>query len=206
MTDPDDIDVPLLDALAKRDLVFVRTQERHSVVVEHEGRKVMVACTDRQRLVDWWIDAMGAEAGPPSVAELPFRQLVGLWASSDVDLLVDPGPGGGVVVPVEAARRHLGIGPVVPDGDGHEPLPFTGFTGGRTGVRVPLMLIGSCVLLLFLAVANGSVWIGLIALLGFGAAIALGHRSFEEIRQARRATQRLSQAQRLAKGPKGQTP
>ncbi|MFC6007186.1 hypothetical protein [Angustibacter luteus] len=205
MSTPDDAaDAPLLDALRQRDLVFVRTQDQRSVVVEHEGRRVLVACTDRAILADWWVQHAGPDAEAPSIAELPFRQLVGLWAAPDVDLLIDPDAGGGVVVPVGAARRHLGLGPVVAGrvgaGEGSaEPLPFVGFSGGRTGIRVPLVLLLSCVLLILIGLGSGSLWLLLVAVLGIGAAIALGHRAFGELRQARRATARLAESERLLK-------
>ena len=200
MSDPDDaVDVPLLDALAKRDLVFVRTDQKHSVLVEHEGRRAMVACTDRTVLADWWVRHAGPSAEPPPLAEMPFRQIVALWAAADVDLLVDPGPGGGVLVPIAGARRHLGFGPLVPDGDSTEPLPFVGFTGGRSGVRVPLVLLALCAALALFAVTGGPPWLALVAGLGVVASIGLGNQTFGELRQARRATRRLKQSQRLQK-------
>jgi hypothetical protein len=172
-------------------------------VVEHDGRRVVVACTDRAILADWWLQHAGADAEAPSIAELPFRQLVGLWAAPDVDLLVDPDDGGGVVVPVDAARRHLGLGPVVPGAPSRagdtsiEPLPFVGFSGGRAGIRVPLILFVFCVALTLVGLGGGAPWLLLISALGVGAAIALGHRAFGELRQARRATARLAESERL---------
>jgi hypothetical protein len=200
MTDPDDaVDAPLLDALAGRDLVFVRTDQKHSVLVEHDGRRAMVACTDRTVLADWWVLHAGPDAEPPPVVEMPFRQVVALWAAADVDLLVDPGPGGGVLVPITGARRHLGFGPLVPDGAGTEPLPFVGFTGGRSSVRVPLVLLALCVALALFAVTGGPPWMALVAGLGVVAAVGLGNQTFGELRQARRATRRLKESQRLQK-------
>ncbi|WP_426564124.1 SseB family protein [Angustibacter sp. McL0619] len=203
MSDPDDVDVPLLDALAERDLVFVREDQRHSLVVDHEGRRVMVAFTDREVLATWWVQRGAPESEPPPIAEMPFRQMVALWAVEGVDLLVDPGPGGGVLVSIAAARRHLGYGPLVPEPDSTEPLPFVGFSGGRQSVRVPLVLLAACAGLLLIGLTGGSAWLLLVAVLGVVAAVGLGNRAFAELRQARRATRRLSRSQRLQREQRG---
>lgn len=197
MTDPDAVDVPLLDALARRPLVLARTRDDHSVVVEHEGRRVVVACTDRSILQDWWRGHAQPGATAPTVRELSLREVLGLWAAPDVDLLVDPDAGGGVVVPVGPARRHLGLGPVVAEGDGSEPLPFTGFQGGRRALQLPLVLVVVGIVLAVTAVSRGDGWFALAAVVSVALAGAVGHRVLHELRAARRATRRLQQARRL---------
>lgn len=196
MSEPDDVDVRFLDALARRPLVLVRTRDDRSVLTEHEGRAVLVACTDRALLASWWQGHADAQADPPAVRELSLREVLGLWAAPDVDLLVDPGPGGGVVVAVDPARRHLGLGPVVAEGDGGEPLPFTGFTTGRRGLQVPLVLALVAVGLVVAGLVRPEVWFVLAGVACAGAAAAVGRPALREVRAARRATRRLRQAQR----------
>jgi hypothetical protein len=195
---PQDADARVVEALRTRDLVFVRTAEDRSLVVQHEGRDVVVFCTDRSRLGAWWAQHAGPDAAAPFVREMPFRQVVGLWASEHVDLLVDPGPGGGVVVPVAPARRQLGMGPIVVDGDGSEPLRFAGFGQGRAGVRLPLLVIVLGVVLLVVGIVSGSWVSAVVGLAGIGAALALGHKGFSDVAAARAATQRVRESQRGA--------
>lgn len=196
MTGPDDVDAPLLDALGRRPLVVVRTRGDRSVLTEHEGRAVLVACTDRAILATWWRGRADPQAEPPHVRELTLRELLGLWAAPDVDLLVDPGAGGGVLVPVGAARRHLGLGPVVPEGDGREPLPFAGFTSGRRTLQVPLVLLLVAVGLVVAGLTRPQVWFVLGGIASAAAAVAVGRPALREVQAARRATRRLRQAQR----------
>lgn len=196
MSEPDGVDAPLLEALGRRPLVLVRTPDDRSVVVEHDGRRVVVCCTDRALLSAWWQEHADADAPAPTVRELSLREVLGLWAAPDVDLLLDPGPGGGVVVPVGPARRHLGLGPVVPEGDGSEPLPFAGFTGTRRTQQVPLLLLVIALVLLAVGALRLQVWFVLAGVLGLVAAYALGRRGFVELTAARRATRRLAQARR----------
>ncbi|GAB3595512.1 hypothetical protein GCM10027446_20890 [Angustibacter peucedani] len=197
MPDPDDVDAPLIDALRQRVLVFVRDRDDRSVVVDYDGRRVLVACTEPERLAAWWREHAGADADAPYVRELPFRQLVGLWAAPDVDLLVDPGPGGGALVPVGGARRHLDLGPVVAGKDPDEPLPFAGFTGGRASVRVPLIVVVISLVLLVMGLTQPRLVLVLGGLVGVGAGWLLGRRGFGQLAAARAATRRLAQSDRL---------
>lgn len=196
----DDVDAPLVDALSQRMLVFVRDRDDRSVVVERAGRRVLVACTDPVLLHKWWLEHAGVDAAAPYVRELPFRQLVGLWAAPDVDLLVDPGPGGGAVVRIDGARRHLGLGPLVPGKDPDEPLPFAGFTGGRASLRVPLILVTISIVLVVMGLAQGRWELLLGGLLGVAAGWLLGRRGFGQLAAARAATRRLTQSDRLRGG------
>lgn len=197
MSEPDAVDAPLLDALARRRLVLVRTQDDRSVVTEHAGRRVVVVCTDRELLARWWGSRADVAGDLPVVHELSLREVLGLWAAPDVDLLVDPGPDGGVLVPVGPARQHLGLGPVVPEGVGDEPLPFVGFTTGRRGLQVPLVLLVAAVVLAVVAAGQGSPWFALGAVACLAAAAVIGRPALREVRAARRATRRLQQARRL---------
>lgn len=197
MPEPDDVDAPLLDALRQRVLVLVRDGDDRSVVVEHEGRRVLVACTDPELLAAWWRGHAGADASAPYVRELPFRQLVGLWAAPDVDLLIDPGPGGGALVPVAGARRHLGLGPVVAGPDPSEPLPFAGFTGGRASLRVPLVVVAFSLVLLVMGLTQPRALLVLGGLAGMVAGWFLGRRDFRQLGAARAATRRLARSDRL---------
>jgi hypothetical protein len=196
MTDRDDVDGPFLDALGRHELVFARTSDDRSVLTEHEGRTVLVACTERAILARWWAERSGPGAGAPFVRELSFRQLVGLWAAPDVDLLVDPDATGGVLVPVAAARVHLGMGPVVADGDGAEPLPFAGFTGSRQSLRLPLMAMLIAVVVVLLGAARPDVRLVAGGLLGIVLSYLLGRRGFGELRAAARASRRLRESDR----------
>jgi hypothetical protein len=197
MSEPDAVDAPLLDALARRPLTVARTPDDRSVVVEHDGRRVVVACTDRALLAVWWrVHAGGAPA--VTVRELSLRELLGLWAAPDVDLLVDPDASGGVLVPVTPARRHLGLGPVVAEGDGSEPLPFTGFHSGRRPLQLLLVLAVVAVVLGAVAVSRPDPWFGLAALGSLLVAGVIGRPVLRELRAARRATRRLQQARRLS--------
>jgi hypothetical protein len=196
VSDPEPVDVPLLDALRERDLAFLRQRGR-SVPAQWQGRPVMVACTDRDTLADWWDAQPDRDPEPPTVHELPFRQIIGLWASTDVELLVDPRGADGVLVPVAGARQHFGMGPVVPEGDGREPLPFVGFSSGRMGVRVPLIIMVLCVGILVAVLRGANPLLLPVALAGVVAAIVLGRRSFGEMAAARRATRRLAASDRL---------
>lgn len=197
MSEPDAVDAPLLEALARRPLVVARTADDRSVVVEHEGRRVVVACTDRTRLATWWREHAEAGAAAPVARELSLRELLGLWAAPDVDLLVDPDDGGGVLLPVGPARRHLGLGPVVAEGDGSEPLPFTGFHRGRRSLQLLLVLVVVTVVLAVAAVSRPDPWFGLAALAGLLVAGVIGRPVLRELRAARRATRRIQQARRL---------
>ncbi len=198
MNEPDGVDAPFLDALAKRRLVLARTRDDRSVVTVHEGRRVVVACTERDLLAAWWRERGGDDGPPPTVRELSLREVLGLWAAPDVDLLVDPGPGGGVLVPVEPARRYLGLGPVVAERDGSEPLPFTGFTTGRRGLQVPLVLVVAALVLVGVGLSRPSVWFALAGVACAAAAGALGRPALREVHAARRATRRLQEARRRA--------
>ncbi len=198
MSEPDAVDAPLLDALARRPLVVVRTPDDRSVVVEHEGRRVVVACTDRSILAAWWRGHAEAGAAAPTVRELSLRELLGLWAAPDVDLLVDPDDGGGVVLPVGPARRHLGLGPVVTEGAGSEPLPFTGFHRGRRQLMLLLVLAVVTVALAVPAVGRPDPWFGLAALASLLVAGVMGRPVLSELRAARRATRRIQQARRVS--------
>ena len=198
MSEPDAVDAPLLDALGRRPLVVARTPDDHSVVVEHEGRRVVVACTDRAILAAWWAEYARPGAAAPTVRELSLREVLGLWAAPDIDLLIDPDAGGGVVVPVGPARRHLGLGPVVAEGDGREPLPFTGFHSGRRQLMLLLVLAAVAVVLAVPAVTRPDPWFGLAAVAALGVAGVLGRPVLRELRAARRATRRLQQARRLS--------
>ncbi len=197
MTGPDDVDAPLLDALRSRELVFVRTAADRSVVTEHAGRTVMVACTEPELLLAWWHEHAGRDSEPPFVRTLPLRQLVGLWAAPDVDLLVDPGPDGGVLVPIAGARRHLDLGPVVAGRDATEPLPFAGFTGGRAGVRLPLIIITISLLLMLNGLTQLNWMAALAGVVGILAGLAFGQRGFGQLLAARAATRRLQRSDRL---------
>ncbi|MGN6613048.1 MAG: hypothetical protein ACTHLJ_14845 [Angustibacter sp.] len=197
MSDPDAVDAPLLDALGRRPLAVARTPDDRSVVVEHEGRRVVVACTDRALLAEWWREHGRADAPPLVVRELSLRELLGLWAAPEIDLLVDPDAGGGVVVPVGPARRHLGLGPVVAEGDGSEPLPFTGFHSGRRSLQLVLVLVVVTVVLAGVAVSRPDPWFGLAALMSVLVAGVIGRPVLRELRAARRATRRLQRARRL---------
>jgi hypothetical protein len=196
VTRPDDVDAPFLDALGRRPLVVVRTRNDRSVLTEHDGRPVLVACTDRAILAAWWRGHGDPNAEPPLVRELTLRELLGLWAAPDVDLLVDPGVGGGVLVPVGPARGHLGLGPVVPEGDGREPLPFAGFTSGRRSLQLLLVLLALAVGLVVAGLTRPQVWLVLGGVACGAAAVAVGRQTLREVRAARRATRRLRQAQR----------
>jgi hypothetical protein len=197
MSEPDAVDAPLLDALARRPLVVARTPDDRSVVIEHDGRRVVVACTDRAGLAAWWREHAAGDAPAPTVRELSLREVLGLWAAPDIDLLVDPDAGGGVVVPVGPARRHLGLGPVVAEGDGSEPLPFTGFHAGRRALQLPLVLLLAGVVLAVVALARLDVWFGLGALACLFVAGLAARPMLHEVRAARRATRRLQHARRL---------
>lgn len=197
MADSDDVDAPLVEALRQRSLVFVRDGEDRSVVVERAGRRVLVACTDPGLLQAWWREHAGAQAPAPYVRELPFRQLVGLWAAPDVDLLVDPGAGGGALLQVAGARRHLGLGPVVPGKSPGEPLPFAGFTGGRASVRVPLIVVTVSIVLVVMGLAQARWELLFGGLAGVGAGWLLGRRGFAQLAAAGAATRRLRQSDRL---------
>ncbi len=196
MSEPDAVDAPLLDALARRPLVVARTADDRSVVVEHEGRRVVVACTDRAILAAWWRGHAPADAAAPTVRELSLRELLGLWAAPDVDLLIDPDAGGGIVVPVDPARRHLGLGPVMAEGDGREPLPFTGFHTGRRPLQLLLVLAAVAVVLAAVAVSRPDPWFGLAAIASLAVAVVIGRPVLRELRAARRATRRIQQARR----------
>ncbi|KQX61933.1 hypothetical protein [Angustibacter sp. Root456] len=197
MSEPDAVDAPLLDALARRPLTVARTPDDRSVVVEHDGRRVVVACTDRALLAAWWHEH-AADAPAVTVRELSLRELLGLWAAPDVDLLVDPDASGGVLVPVTPARRHLGLGPVVAEGDGSEPLPFTGFHSGRRPLQLLLVLAVVAVVLGAVALSRPDPWFGLAALGSLLVAGVIGRPVLRELRAARRATRRLQQARRLS--------
>ena len=98
----EDVDVPLLEALRARDLVLLRQHDR-SVLTRWQGQPVLVACTDRDTLADWWEAQPDRDPEPPTVHELPFRQVVGLWASDSVQLLgVRVAPGSDVLDPLGA--------------------------------------------------------------------------------------------------------
>lgn len=197
MSEPDAVDAPLLRALSERPLVVVRTADDRSVVVEHGGRRVVVACTDRAVLVAWWRRHAGTDVPAPTVRELSLREVLGLWAAPDVDLLVDPDAGGGVVVPVGPARQHLGLGPVVVEGNGSEPLPFTGFHTGRRALQLPLVLGLAGVVLAVVAVSRREVWFALGAVGCLLVAGVVARPVLVEVRAARRATRRLQRARRL---------
>ena len=198
--DPRDVEARIVESLRTRDLVFVRTRDDRSLVVEHEGRQVVVCCTDREHLGAWWSEHASPDAAAPFVRELPFRQVVGLWASDHIDLLIDPTPGGGVLVPVATARRQLGMGPVVEDGDGSEPLRFAGFGHGRAGLRLPLLVITLGLVLVLVGFASGAWATVLVGVVGMGAALALGRRGLSDMAAARAATRRVRESQRRA-GP-----
>ncbi|MGN6300969.1 MAG: hypothetical protein ACTHN8_07730 [Angustibacter sp.] len=198
MSEPDAVDAHLLDALARRPLVLARTPDDRSVVVEHEGRRVVVACTDRSILAGWWREHAPADAAAPTVRELSLREVLGLWAAPGVDLLVDPDAGGGVVVPVGPARRHLGLGPVVAEGDGSEPLPFTGFHAGRRMPQLLLGLVVAAIVLAVVAVTRPDPWFGLAAVAALVVTGVVGRPVLRELRAARRATRRIQQARRLS--------
>ncbi len=207
MADSDDVDAPLVDSLRQRTLVFVRDGDDRSVVVEWAGRRVLVACTDPELLRTWWREHAGADAPAPYVRELPFRQMVGLWAAPDIDLLIDPGPGGGALVPVAGARRRLGLGPVVPGKNPDEPLPFAGFAGGRASVRVPLIVVAISIVLVVMGLAQARWELLLVGLAGAGAGWLLGRRGFAQLAAARAATRRLTQSDRLrGQGQPGSRP
>jgi hypothetical protein len=195
MSEPDGVDAPFLDALARRPLVVARTAGDHSVLAEHEGRPVLVACTERSLLASWW-RAHAGDAEPPAVREMTLREVLGLWAAPDVDLLVDPGAGGGVLVRVGPARAHLGLGPVVAAGDGLEPLPFVGFTAGRRSLQVLLVLLVVALVLLVVGLTRPDVWFALAGVASAGAAVAVGRPALRELTAARAATRRLREAQR----------
>jgi hypothetical protein len=102
-----------------------------------------------------------------------------------------------VVVLVDPARRHLGLGPVVVEGDGSEPLPFIGFRSGRRSLQLLLVLVVVAVGLAAVAVTRPDPWFGLAAVVSLVVAGVIGRPVLRELRAARRATRRLQQARRL---------
>lgn len=196
MSERYDADARFLETLQRSDLIFVRTADDRSVVVERDGRRVLVACTERETLGAWWREHAGVDAPAPFVRELPFRQIVGLWASQDVELLIDPGPASGVVVPIDAARRHLGLGPTIVAGDGSDPLPFAGLSGGKRTLRMPALIGLLAVVLLIVGLAEGQVTLIVCAVLVLTIAGLSMHRNAQQIRAGIQANRRLTQSQR----------
>lgn len=183
----DGADSRYLDWLAASRVTIGRPTSTTSLVVDHDGKRCLVAFTATEPMVSWW---RARSTKSLRTANLPVSDLATRWGAPGVDLLVDPGTPQQAYVPIAALRAHLGLGPVVADGEGDEPLAFAGFSGGTYLATRSLTLVVVAVLASVFGLVIGSLALAGIGLGFLALALLLARQTILEVRAAARARRR----------------
>jgi hypothetical protein len=186
-----------LDRLCSIRVIIGRPTSTSSVLVDHEGRRCLVAFTAMEPMAAWWKQRSHRSLRTSAVM---VPELVERWGAPDVDLLLDPGTPQQRHIPIATLRSHLGLGPVIPDGDGTEPVRFLGFSSSLYAGAKSLVLVPFSVMIVVLGVAGGNV-LALVGLVMLAVSLLLARSTFRELRAAvaTRHDRRATRAARAAR-------